>query len=77
MSAPLKPVAPEGMEIIFFYPCPHCKQQFSLPAPLRPAMLRCRACGGEFPIMPVDARGIRFIRLILAEGAAALDPDFV
>lgn len=76
-ARPLKPVAPSGMELIFFYTCPHCGRQLSMLAPTHPAMVRCDACAKNFPIMPVDARGIQFVRLILAEGRAALDPDFV
>ena len=76
-ARPQKPVPPSGMELIFFYPCPHCAHQVSLRAPTRAAMARCDACTKRFPIMPVDERGIRFVRIMLAEGRAALDPDFV
>jgi len=40
-------------------------------------MAKCDSCAKRFPIMPVDERGVRFVRLMLAEGRAALDPDFV
>jgi len=74
---PQKPVGPSGMEMFFFYPCPYCAHQVSLLAPTRATMARCDACSRRFPIMPVDERGIRFVRIMLAEGRAALDPDFV
>jgi transcription elongation factor Elf1 len=76
-TRPQKPVAPSGMELIFFYSCPHCGHQASLLAPTRAAMVRCDSCAKHFPIMPVDERGIRFVRIMLAEGRAALDPDFI
>ena len=76
-ARPQKPVGPSGMELIFFYPCPHCGVQVPLPAPTQAAMVRCASCVKHFPIMPVDERGIRFVRIMLAEGRAALDPDFV
>ena len=76
-ARPQKPVAPSGMELIFFYPCSHCGRQVSLLAPTRAAMARCDSCSKHFPIMPVDERGIRFVRIMLAEGKAALDPDFI
>ena len=76
-ARPQKPVGPSGMELTFFYPCPHCGRQIALSAPTRATMARCDACAKQFPIMPVDERGIRFVRIMLAEGRAALDPDFV
>jgi hypothetical protein len=65
------------MELVFFYPCPYCGQRVPLPAPAAPTLARCGSCDRQFPIMPVDARCIRFIRIMLAEGRAALDPDFI
>jgi hypothetical protein len=76
-TRPQKPVSPSGMELTFFYPCPHCEHQIALRAPTRAMMARCDSCAKLFPIMPVDARGIRFVRIMLAEGRAALDPDFI
>ena len=76
-ARPQKPVAPAGMELFFLYLCPYCGHQVSLLAPTRAAMARCGACARPFPVMPVDERGIRFVRIMLAEGRAALDPDFV
>ena len=65
------------MELIFYYPCPHCEHQVALRAPTQAAMVRCDSCARHFPIMPVDEHGIRFVRIMLAEGRAALEPDFI
>jgi len=74
---PQEPVKPVGMEVIFFYPCPHCQREVPLVAPVQPAMVRCDACGQHFPIVPVDERGVRFMKIITGQGKAAVDPDFV
>ena len=74
---PLTPVQPAGMEIICFYPCPFCEREVPMMAPSQPAMVRCDACGKDFPIVPVDERGIRFFKIITANGKAAVDPDFL
>jgi len=76
-SRPQKPVAPSGMDFIFYYPCPHCSYHVPLRSPTRATMTRCVSCSKHFPIMPVDECGIQFVRLMLAEGGAALDPDFI
>ncbi len=73
---PLQPVAPEGMEVLFFYPCPNCQRHVSLAAPTQPAMVRCENCHTSFPIMPIDERGLHYIYIMLDNGRAALDPDF-
>ncbi len=74
---PLTPVKPEGMEVIFLYPCPFCKRNSPLVSPSQPTMAGCEHCGGRFPIVPVDERSIKFFKLMLADGKAAVDPDFV
>ncbi|MGE4553175.1 MAG: hypothetical protein AB7D57_08685 [Desulfovibrionaceae bacterium] len=74
---PLTPVRPTGMEIVFLYPCPHCQREVPLIAPARPAMAQCDACRKNFPIVPVDERTMNYLRLILAGGKAAIDPDFL
>lgn len=74
---PLSPVHPGGMEIIFLYSCPHCQRQVPLIAPTQPAMIQCDACRREFPIVPVDNKTVRFYKTMLANGKAAVDPDFI
>ncbi|WP_028587104.1 hypothetical protein [Desulfocurvus vexinensis] len=74
---PLTPVKPSGMEIICFYPCPFCSREVPLVSPTQPAMVRCDACGKDFPIVPVDERGVRFFKVMTANGRAAVDPDFL
>ncbi len=73
---PLQPVSPEGMEILFFYPCPSCRKHVALEAPTQPAMVRCEHCGTPFPIIPIDERSLHYIYVMLDNGRAALDPDF-
>jgi hypothetical protein len=77
MSKPLTPVRPIGMEIVFLYPCPHCAREVTLIAPTRPTMAQCDACRKNFPIVPVDDRTLRYFKLMLNGGKAAIDPDFL
>ncbi|MCK9240649.1 hypothetical protein [Desulfocurvus sp.] len=74
---PLTPVKPSGLEIICFYPCPFCTREVPLVAPTQPAMVRCDACGKDFPIVPVDERGLRFVKIMTGNGRSAVDPDFL
>ncbi len=74
---PLAPVRPAGMEIIFMYPCPFCGREVPLIAPTQPSMVQCDACRKGFPIVPVDEKHIRFYKAMLANGNAAVDPDFI
>jgi DNA-directed RNA polymerase subunit RPC12/RpoP len=76
-NKPITPVKPAGMEIIFLYQCPHCGREVTLIAPTRPAMAQCDACRKSFPIVPVDDRALRYFKIILAGGKAAIDPDFL
>ncbi len=75
-AKPIQPVSPEGMEVLFFYPCPDCGRHVSLAAPTQPAMVRCDNCHNSFPIIPIDERGLHYIYIMLNNGKAALDPDF-
>lgn len=75
-TRPVQPVYPGAMELLFFYRCPHCMQQVALLAPLQPAMARCDRCGEQFPIVPVDERSVNYIKIMLDNGRAAVDPDF-
>lgn len=74
---PLTPVKPTGMEVIYLYPCPFCGREVPLMAPTQPAMAQCDECRRNFPIVPVDERTLRYIKIMLAGGRAAIDPDFL
>jgi hypothetical protein len=74
---PTQPVKPSGMEILLFYPCPNCERQVPLIGPTQPSMAQCDACRAQFPIVPADERTIQFIKLMLANGRAGIDPDFL
>ena len=76
-ARPLAPVAPDGMEILFFYQCPRCAKHIAVPSPTEPRMIVCDGCHQSFPIIPVDERGVQYIRIMLAGGKAATDPDFL
>ena len=75
-SRPVQPVPPESMELVFFYRCPGCGRRNPLIAPTQPSMTRCESCGEPFPVMPVDDRTVHYVKIMLAHGRAALDPDF-
>ena len=77
LRKPLTPVKPDGMELLFAYSCPVCKRQIQVLNPIQASMARCDACGNHFPIVPVDAHTIRYMKIILAGGRAAIDPDFI
>lgn len=74
---PLAPVRPDGMEIVFFYQCPHCGRHVPLVSPTEPRMASCDGCGQAFPVIPVDEHGLQYIRIMLGSGKAAADPDFL
>jgi DNA-directed RNA polymerase subunit RPC12/RpoP len=71
------PVRPTGMELIYIYPCPHCGREVPFISPTRPDRARCDACRRTFPIVPVDERSNRYVKLMMANGHAAVDPDFM
>ena len=70
------PVLPVGMELVFIYPCPRCGHANPRVAPTQPAMTRCEACGTAFPVAPVDERTVHYVKIMLANGRAAVDADF-
>lgn len=74
---PQAPVPPDGMEILFFYQCPRCGRHVSVVAPTEPRMISCEFCRASFPIIPVDEHGLHYVRIMLAGGKAATDPDFL
>ncbi len=75
----IEPVAPTNMEIILTYVCPDCYTQTPVVAPIHPAKIRCSnpQCKLEFPILPVDPTTLQYLKLIFADGAAMVNPDFV
>ncbi|AGW15166.1 MAG: hypothetical protein LDL30_11410 [Desulfovibrio sp.] len=74
---PLTPVKPVGLELVFFYPCPHCQRQVPLVGPTQPSLAQCDSCKGQFPIVPADERTLTFLKIMLANGKAGIDPDFL
>ncbi|MBD5640823.1 MAG: hypothetical protein HDQ91_00190 [Desulfovibrio sp.] len=77
LDRPLAPVPPDGMEILIFYKCPHCGKHVGVASPTDPRMVTCEGCRMAFPIIPIDEHGIHYIRIMLAGGKAAADPDFL
>ena len=73
----LTPVKPTGFEIIFLYPCPFCVRNVPLLAPTEPSMGQCDVCQKQFPLVPVDEKPIMFMKTILDNGRAAIDPDYL
>ena len=61
----------------FFLPLPSLRSPGSSAFSHAAAMARCDACGKAFPIVPVDAKSVQYVRLMLANGKAAVDPDFL
>ncbi|AAS96098.1 hypothetical protein [Nitratidesulfovibrio vulgaris] len=76
-SRPVEPVRPDGVELVFFYQCPFCNRTVPLIAPTQPSMAQCDSCMQPFPIVPVDERTVRYLKVMLDNGRAAVDPDFV
>ncbi len=74
---PVTPVSPDGMEILFFYQCPYCARHVPVVSPTQPGMIVCDSCRESFPIIPVDEYGLHYVRMMLAGGKAAVDPDFL
>lgn len=72
----IEPVAPKGMDIVLMYPCPNCQKELAVNAPIRPVKLTCPFCSVEFPILPADPTSMAYIKLIFANGAAIINPDF-
>ncbi len=74
---PTQPVYPDGMDIVFKYKCPHCQADNTMLATAQPALAQCGACGLFFPIVPIDGKSLQYIKIMLANGKAAVDPDFL
>ncbi len=71
------PVRPVGMELVMLYPCPHCGRNVPLLAPTEPSMGSCDSCKKQFPLMPIDSTTVQYIKLILHNGQASIDPGYV
>jgi hypothetical protein len=74
---PVSPVKPDRLEVIYIYSCPYCERDVPQLAPFQPAMAQCDACGRSFPIVPVEESSVRFMKIMLAGGKAAVDSDFL
>ena len=74
---PQTPVAPEAMEIVFFYACPKCKRHVPRINPIEATVAVCDSCGATFPIVPVDEYDLQYVRIMFGNGKAAADPDFL
>jgi hypothetical protein len=74
---PVAPVKPVGLELVFFYPCPYCRRELPLVAPLQPAMITCDVCRQSFPIVPIDEYSVQFVKTMLADGPAAIESDYI
>ncbi len=75
-NKPLTPVKPVAMDFLFIYPCPFCGRQVPLLGPSQPSMAPCDGCRQMFPVVPVDGYTMRYLKLMLNNGKAAVDPDF-
>jgi len=71
------PVKPARMDVVYYYPCPHCGRELPLISPVQPVLAQCDNCRGKFPVVPVDERMSRFLKVINADGAAAIDQDYL
>jgi hypothetical protein len=74
---PVAPAKPVSVELVFFYVCPYCQRELPLVSPPQPAMIACDVCQQSFPIVPVDEYSVQFVKLMLANGQAAIDPDYM
>ena len=74
---PVAPATPVSVELVFFYACPYCQRELPLVAPSQPTMVTCDTCRQSFPIVPVDEYSVQFVKLMLADGQAAIDPDYM
>ncbi len=74
---PLAPVKPAGLELLLFYPCPFCEYKRPVLNPVVPTVTKCDNCSSTFPIVPVDRKTLDFLKVMLDNGRAAIDPDFM
>ncbi|MFV0423296.1 hypothetical protein [Oleidesulfovibrio sp.] len=76
-NKPLAPVKPIALELLLFYPCPFCDHKMPMLNPVKPTVARCDSCLNAFPVVPVDARTLSFLKVMLDNGRASIDPDFM
>jgi ribosomal protein L37AE/L43A len=74
---PVDPVKPSGMELLFVYSCPFCDSGLNLLAPTAATIVQCAACGKQFPIVPVESNTVNFVKIMLHNGKAAIDSDYM
>ena len=77
VSKPVAPVKPNRMELLFIYACPFCHNESPLISPPRPTLIGCTSCQRKFPIIPVDQRSVHYVKIMLENGMAAIDPDYM
>ncbi|SHN66992.1 hypothetical protein [Desulfovibrio litoralis] len=71
------PIKPSNVEVLFFYPCPVCREELPVISPANPTMIKCSSCGETFPIVPVDMYNVTYLKLMLSGGPAGIDQDFL
>lgn len=74
---PIEPVKPVGIDVVITYLCPHCGQRNQLLNPVQAAVTTCSECKGKFPVLPLDVCTVRYLKIMLDGGRAAVDPDFL
>ena len=74
---PVSPVKPKAVDLVFIYPCPFCGRELPMIAPTRAAIVQCDVCERQFPLVPVEERTVAFIKIMLGNGAAAIDADYM
>ncbi len=76
-AKPVNPVKPSGLELVCVYLCPYCNREVPMLAPIAPTVVRCDVCARNFPVIPVEEKTVAFVKLMLANGASAIDSDFM
>lgn len=74
---PIEPAKPLAFELVVYYACPYCLNHCPVLSPTQPTMAMCTDCHKQFPIVPIDESSMQFLRVIWANGPAAIDPDFL
>lgn len=69
------PVSPSGVELVFHYLCPRCRNLMRVVSPLRETEVLCNICATRFPVAPVDMALLKFVHVITAGGRAASTYD--
>ena len=74
---PVSPVKPKSVELVFVYQCPYCRRELTMIAPTVAAIVQCDVCGKQFPVVPVEERSVAYVKIMLGNGAAAIDSDYM